>query len=70
MFSRLMSITNHLYWLITTYTGPPTILSSSREAMSSTSVFLTEEEKFVRVIDKKVILIIGSRDFIGLKNIS
>ena len=38
--------------------------------MSSTSVFLTEEEKFVRVIDKKVILIIGSRDFIGLKNIS
>ena len=23
MFSRLMSITNHLYWLITTYTGPP-----------------------------------------------
>ena len=23
MFSRLMSINNHLYWLITTYTGPP-----------------------------------------------
>ena len=27
MFSRLMSITNHLYWLITTYTGPPKINS-------------------------------------------
>ena len=26
MFSRLMSITNHLYWLITTYTGPPKML--------------------------------------------
>ena len=26
MFSRLMSITNHLYWLITTYTGPPTFV--------------------------------------------
>ena len=23
MFSRLMPINNHLYWLITTYTGPP-----------------------------------------------
>ncbi|MCL2925714.1 MAG: hypothetical protein MGF17_14135, partial [Trichodesmium sp. MAG_R04] len=25
MFSRLMSINNHLYWLITTYTGPPNL---------------------------------------------
>ena len=31
MFSRLMSINNHLYWLITTYTGPPIVESAERK---------------------------------------
>ena len=30
MFSRLMSINNHLYWLITTYTGPPIYVALTR----------------------------------------
>ena len=51
-----MSITNHLYWLITTYTGPPAVEAKVRTLLNAeiqseiTSDFLLTRSAILRLL--------------------
>ena len=53
MFSRLMSINNHLYWLITTYTGPPK-KESSLNSISFRGKKIQPEQKRTKSISSRL----------------